>query len=535
MTVQALYYNQELDLKAKKNVTNNEFMLLNRIMCLCNDSKKSGRSFIGDPTETALCEYSLKCAIDKTVLENSFERVGEIPFDSVRKLMTTVHNVDKKCAVYTKGAVDEVLKRCTRVLVNGKILELNDAQKAKIASANEKMGAGALRVLGYAYKEISSLKTAEAFESDLIFVGMTGMIDPPRKEAKMAVSKCKTAGIRPIMITGDHKHTAIAIAKQIGIADENSAVLTGAEIDNMNDAQFDEILDTVSVFARVSPENKVRIVEGFKKRGKIVAMTGDGVNDAPSIKKADIGVGMGITGTDVTKEVADLIVTDDNFATIIVAVEEGRKIYTNIQKTVQFLFSANLGELASIFIATIFFPQIIFLLPVQILFVNLISDTFPAIALGLEPAEKDIMKSKPRNAKANLFSNGVGTKIVVMGLIQSVLVLACFMIGNFGFGSAEVAMSMVFYSLNLVQFFYFASMRSNSSVFKNSIFKNKWAVGAVAFGVGVCLLIALTPLHTFLKLVSLSLAQWAIILGCCVLIFILSELVKIIINKKQNK
>ena len=535
MTVQALFYNMDLDMKAKKNVTTEEYILLNKIMCLCNDSKKTGNSFIGDPTETALCDYSLKCGIDKTILDTQFERIGEIPFDSIRKLMTTVHadTLNKKCIVYTKGAVDEVIKKCSHVLINGQKHKLTNEFIAKINSANNKMGDNALRVLGYAFKEIPSIRNDTGFENDLVFVGMTGMIDPPRKEAKLAVSKCKTAGIRPIMITGDHKHTAIAIAREIGIALDNNEVITGSEIDKLNDEQFDAVLDKISVFARVSPENKVRIVEGFKKRGKIVAMTGDGVNDAPSIKKADIGVGMGITGTDVTKEVADLIVTDDNFATIIVAVEEGRKIYANIQKTVQFLFSANLGELTAIFIATIFFPQIIFLLPVQILFVNLISDTFPAIALGLEPAEKNIMQARPRNSKANLFSNGVGVKIVVMGLLQSSLVLACFLIGVFGFKSEEVAMSMAFYSLNLIQFFYFLSIRSNNFVFKNPLRSNKWAVGAFAFGVGICLLIALTPIHTFLKLVSLSFAQWSIILGFCLLMFALSELVKYIVHRKR--
>ena len=536
MTVQALYYDGMLDLKAKKNSGNSSFDMLNRIMCLCNDSKKSGKAYVGDPTETALCEYSSKCGVEKQGLDAHFERVGEIPFDSVRKMMTTVHSHDKKCLVFTKGAVDEVLKRCSYVEIDGQKLAMTSEHKNQIARANEKMGAEALRVLGYAYKEISSPKQETPLESELIFVGLTGMIDPPRKEAKMAVSKCKTAGIRPIMITGDHKHTAIAIAKQIGIATQDSQVLTGAEIDALNDEQFDKILDTVSVFARVSPENKVRIVEGFKKRGKIVAMTGDGVNDAPSIKKADIGVGMGITGTDVTKEVADLIVTDDNFATIVLAVEEGRKIYTNIQKTVQFLFSANLGELGSIFIATIFFPQIIFLLPVQILFVNLISDTFPAIALGLEPAEKNIMKSKPREAKANLFSNGVGLKIVVMGLVQSAVVLACFMIGNFAFGSEQVAMSMAFYSLNIVQFFYFLSIRTNGSAFKNPLSQNKWALASIFTGFGICALIALTPLHTFLRLTSLSLVQWLILISLSALVFFVSEFVKFIVHRKnENK
>ncbi|MDD3862517.1 MAG: cation-translocating P-type ATPase [Clostridia bacterium] len=533
MTIQALYYNDELDLKAKKNIAIDEFVLLNKAMCLCNDSMKNKGKFVGDPTETALSDYAFKCGLDKTTLDTQYERIGEIPFDSIRKLMTTVHIYDKNYFVYTKGAVDEVLKKCSYVQINGKQVKMTDAIKRKIAIANKSMGDGALRVLGFAYKQIPSFETDIPLESELIFIGLAGMIDPPRKEAKYAVSKCKVAGIRTIMITGDHKHTAVAVAKEIGIIEDENEVMTGAEIDKLNDADFQKVVKTVSVFARVSPENKVRIVEALKQCGKIVAMTGDGVNDAPSIKKANIGVGMGITGTDVTKEVADLIVTDDNFATIVVAVEEGRKIYTNIQKTVQFLFSANLGEITSIFLATLLFPQTIFLLPVQILFVNLISDSFPAIALGLEPAEKDIMKAKPRSSKTNLFSNGVGKMIVIMGLCQSAVVLACFLIGRFNFGSDEIAMSMAFYSLNIVQLFYFMSVRTKDSAFKNHLFKNKWAVAAILSSFGIIMLIALTPLHTFLRLVSLDLIHWIIIFTLSISIFFVSEVVKRIIHKKH--
>lgn len=534
MTLQALFYNNELDLKAKNNLTVEEFVLLNKAMCLCNDSKKSHGVYVGDPTETALCEYSSKHKIEKPALDQQFERIGEIPFDSIRKLMTTVHYNDRNnFIVFTKGAVDEVLKKCTHVRINGEELALTEILKEKIVNANKKMGGDALRVLGFAYKKITEYKPDMTLEDNLVFIGMAGMIDPPRKEAFLAVSKCKTAGIRTIMITGDHKHTAVAIAKQIGIIENEKEVITGTEIDKMNDAEFDKVIDTISVFARVSPENKVRIVDSFKRKGKIVAMTGDGVNDAPSIKKADIGVGMGITGTDVTKEVADLIITDDNFATIVIAVEEGRKIYTNIQKTVQFLFSANLSEILSIFLATLFFPEIIFLLPVQILFVNLITDTFPAIALGLEPAEENMMKSKPRKAKSNLFSNGVGKMIIVMGIVQSIIVLACFLIGKFTFGADEIAMSMAFYSLNIVQIFYFLSIRTKRSPFKNHLFKSKWAVISMITTLAVLLIIAITPLHIYLRLVSLSIIEWAIIIILSMFVFFISEFVKKIVNSRH--
>ncbi|MDD4815968.1 MAG: cation-translocating P-type ATPase [Clostridia bacterium] len=534
MKIQALFYNNNLDLKAKPNISNNEFLFLSNAMLLCNNTSKSEEKFIGDPTEIALCEYTKSFGLEKEFVDKEFERIAEIPFDSNRKLMTTVHYFHQSCVVYTKGAVDELLKQCTSILINGKKLELNSYFKDVILTANNKMGSNALRVLGFAYKEILPRNNDSNFENNLTFVGLAGMIDPPRKEVKKAIEKCKTAGIRPIMITGDHKNTAIAIAKQIGLAINDNEVITGAEIDKMNDEQFNKILFKVSVFARVSPENKVRIVEGYKKQGKIVAMTGDGVNDAPSIKRANIGVGMGITGTDVTKDVADLIVTDDNFATIIIAIEEGRKIYSNIQKTVQFLFSANLAEITAIFLGTILFPAIIFLNPVQILFVNLISDTLPAIALGLEPAEKNIMATKPRSKKANLFSNGVGHSIIIMGLFQGIIMLTCFLLGNFVFGGEKVAMSMAFYALNIIQFFYFISMRAKGSVFKNNIFKNKWAVFAVLFCFGIMAIIALTPIHIYLGLVSLGLLQWLVIFLSCILTLFASEFIKITLTKKYD-
>ena len=529
MTITALYYdgNTELSPDASDRI---EYKLCTEIMTLCNDSKKNKNKFVGDPTETALCDYALKNGFNKSKEEKLIPRVFEIPFDSVRKMHTTVHKKEDGLIQYTKGAPDIVLNRCTKIMTGGRVCELSTEKKNEIISANKKMGGNALRVLALAYKKLRSSNPKTATEEDLIFVGLVGMIDPPRPEVKDAVKKCLKAGIRPIMITGDHKHTAFAIAKDIGIAKKESEVLTGAEIDSLNDEEFLKILPKINVFARVSPENKVRIVNGLKSQGKIVAMTGDGVNDAPSIKSANIGVGMGITGTDVTKEVADIIVTDDNFATIVVAVEEGRKIYTNITKTIQFLFSANLAEIISIFVATIAFPNFIFLSPVQILFVNLITDSFPAIALGLEPAEADIMSEKPRKNGTSVFGGGMGYMVAASGIIQAELVLIGYTLG-IKFFSAEVAMSMAFYTLNLIQFFYFVSMRVKRTAFKSNIFKNKWAVIAVAFAVGLLAIIAFTPLHTFIGLTSLNLTQWLIVIGISAVIFPLTELFKVIRNR----
>lgn len=531
MTVKALFYNNFLDFDFSNQ--SDEFMKLCQIMTLCNDCKKSKKKFIGDPTETALCDFALAYGFDKPKMDKLMPRKFEIPFDSNRKMHTTVVKLPEgELIQFTKGAPDIVLEKCTKILLNGKVCNLTEAERKAVLRANTELGGKALRVLALCYKPSPSISSIT--ENDLVFVGLVGMIDPPRPEVLDAVRKCKKAGIRPIMITGDHKHTAFAIAKEINIARDLSEVMTGAEIDTLTNDELLKMLPKVNVFARVSPENKVRIVNGLKKLGKIVAMTGDGVNDAPSIKSANIGVGMGITGTDVTKEVADIIVTDDNFATIVVAVEEGRKIYANITKTIQFLFSANLAEIISIFIATIAFPTFIFLNPVQILFVNLITDSLPAIALGLEPAEPDIMSRPPRNSSKSMFADGMGSLIAFSGIIQAELVLIGYTLG-IKFYSAQVAMTIAFFSLNLIQFFYFVSMRTKRSAFKNSILKNKWAIISVLFAVLILAIIAFTPLHTFIGLCSLSPVQWLIVLGLSAMIFPLSEIFKVIRNEWSRK
>ena len=404
-------------------------------------------------------DYLVEQGLEKK-LEEQNTRIGEIPFDSIRKLMSTVNNNNGTLTQYTKGAPDLILQNCTKVMIDGGVTDLTEDIRQQIMSANKQMGDQALRVLGCAIKNlefVEEIETEDIKEQDLIFVGLVGMMDPPRKEVFDAVKKCKKAHMMPVMITGDHRGTAFAIAKEIGICDDESQVMSGVELDALSDEEYKKIINNIRVYARVSPENKVRIVKTFKELGKVVAMTGDGVNDAPSLKTADIGVGMGITGTDVTKEVADMIVTDDNFATIVVAVEEGRRIYSNILKTIGFLFAANMGEILSLFIATLLFPSLTFLLPVQILFVNLITDSMPAIALGLEPPEKDLMSQEPRKSKSTVFSNGVGIQIVTMGIFQTIAVLLAFFIGYTTSGNDLIATSMAFYTLNLVQMFYLLS------------------------------------------------------------------------------
>lgn len=501
-------------------------------LCLCNNSTLSSGKYIGDPTEVALACFAEKFKVNLVNLQQEQARLDEIPFSSKRKLMSTLCLYNGKKTVFVKGACDFLLKKCSFVMENGQIVQLSEDKKRKILDANVKMAKNALRVIALACKKVES-----GIEEDgLVFVGLAGMIDPPRKEIKKAVKKCKNAGMRTIMITGDHKETAFAIAKQIGIASSEDEVLTGSEVDALNDIQLGEKLKNVTVFARVSPENKARIVELLKKQGHIVAMTGDGVNDAPSLKKASIGIGMGITGTDVTKEVADIIVTDDNFATIVVAVEEGRKIYANIQKTVKFLFSANMGELLSLFFATIFFPSAIFLLPVQILFINLITDTLPAVALGLETPEKDLMMAPPRDAKKSLFSGGVGWSIVILGLVQTVLTIISYVIGLKLYGEST-AMSMAFFTLNIIQMFYLFSMRTNGFILRSNPFKNKVFILAIVFTFGLLALINYTPLGTLLSLERLGGEQLAIIFIVSFFMLLASELFKLghyLIQKKKK-
>lgn len=466
-------------------------------MALCSDAKydvEKGEA-VGEPTECALVNDAAKAGM--TGLDSQRPRIGEAPFDSGRKMMSVVvKDVDGDYEQFTKGAPDVVIGLCTHVYDNGQVVELTDERREQILAANKAMADQALRVLALAnrtYTEAPTDFSPEALEHDLVFCGLSGMIDPVRPEVTAAIVEAKEAGIRPVMITGDHIDTAVAIAKDLGIVKDASQAITGAELDKISDEDFKTRVTEISVYARVQPEHKARIVDAWKSLGNIVAMTGDGVNDAPSIKRADIGVGMGITGTDVTKNVADMVLADDNFATIINAVEEGRRIYDNIRKVIQFLLSANIAEVLSVFVATLIGFTIF--QPVQLLWINLITDSLPALALGMEEAEGDVMKRKPRKASDGVFAGGMGIDIAFQGVIITILVLASFFAGMyFHNGAIELSMltdgiadpegvTMAFITLSMVEIFHSFNMRSRRASIFSMKTQNKWLWGAAALAV----------------------------------------------------
>lgn len=460
---------------------------LAKAMALCSDAKLDEKNeAIGEPTECALVNYAYKNGMPKGILEKECPRIGEAPFDSMRKMMTTVHEENGQIVSFTKGAPDEVLKRCRDALVNGQIVPMTEEIKQNILTENKNMADRALRVLCAAMRHWDGRPengSPEYLEKDLCYIGLTGMIDPVRPEVKAAIEQCRSAGIRPVMITGDHKDTAVAIAMELGIIHSPSQAITGAELDEISEKDFETKVENYSVYARVQPEHKVRIVKAWKARGKITAMTGDGVNDAPSIKNADIGVGMGITGTDVTKNVADMVLADDNFATIVSAVGEGRRIYDNIRKAIQFLLASNLAEVLAIFSATIMGFTI--LKPVHLLWINLITDCFPALALGMEEAENDIMKRKPRDAKEGIFAGGVGFNVAFQGIMVTCITLAAYFIGHYmESGKWEIVnspdgMTMAFLTLSMAEIFHSFNMRSlNKSIFRIKG-QNKFLLGAM--------------------------------------------------------
>ena len=518
MTVKEIYANFE---------ENSEFFnLLLHDMTLCNNGQMGKEGYVGESTEVALLNYA---KLKGVRLEEEIPRTFENPFTSDRKMMSTQNVYHEKKILFVKGALDRVLERCSKIAICDQVVPLTEVERKKIMKMNAEMCKNALRVLAFAYKESESTE-----EEDLTFLGICGMQDPPRPEIMSAVEKCRGAGMRPVMITGDYKDTAFAIAKQIGIVHNENEVMSGEDIDKCSDEEFSKVVEKINVFARVSPAHKVRIVEALKKNGHNVAMTGDGVNDAPSMKKASIGIGMGKSGTDVTKEVADLIITDDNFATIVVAVEQGRKIYSNIQKTVKFLFSANMAEILALFFITILFPNHTFLLPVQILFINLITDSLPAIALGVEKVESGVMKEKPRSQKSGLFSNGVGVSIVVLGIIQTLLTLSAYIFGLFMYNES-VAMTMAFYTLNLIQLFYMFTARTKECCFKSNPFKNKFFSLALGAGLGLLILIATTGFKDLLKLSSLDASCWIIVLLLSISIIFIGEIYKVAENRIKSR
>ena len=442
--------------------------LLATAMSLCSDAEEDDTgAAVGEPTECALVNYAHGLGLGKPALKAAEPRVGEAPFDSMRKMMSTVHKTDKGIVQYTKGAPDEVLKLCTHYIENGKAVPMTDAKRQEILAANKAMADRALRVLAASerlWDAVPADCSPANLEKDLAFIGLTGMIDPVRPEVKAAIEECRGAGIRPIMITGDHIDTAMAIARELGILTDDTRAITGSQLNEMSDDEFDKEYMNISVYARVQPEHKTRIVNAWRKHGNVTAMTGDGVNDAPSIKSADIGVGMGITGTDVTKNVADMVLADDNFATIVGAVEEGRRIYDNIRKAIQFLLGSNMSEVISIFVATLMGFTI--LQPVHLLWINLVTDCFPALALGMERAEADIMKRRPRDAKAGVFAGGMGFDIAYQGLVVSALTLASYFIGHYiesgvwTITNSADGTTMAFVTMSMAEIFHSFNMRS---------------------------------------------------------------------------
>lgn len=522
-------------------------LLLARAMALCSDAEldEEAGAAVGEPTECALVNYADSLGSRKPQLKEEFPRIGEIPFDSGRKMMSTLHSSAGKTVQYTKGAPDELMKRCSSVLTENGVLPLDDNKRAEIAAANKKMADNALRVLAAAYAEYPSLPetvTSEALEKDLIFIGLCGMIDPVRPEVKAAVEECKEASIRVVMITGDHIDTAVAIAKDLGIIKNADEAIMGAELDRFTDEELDRVIEKYSVYARVQPEHKVRIVEAWKRRGAVTAMTGDGVNDAPSIKAADIGIGMGITGTDVTKNVADMILADDNFATIVSAVEEGRKIYANIRKAIQFLLSSNLSEVISIFTATMLGFTI--LRPVHLLWINLITDSLPALALGMEHGERNSMKQKPRDSKDGIFAGGVGFDIFYQGALVSLLTLTAYFVGQFiEFGAldftnchSEHGVTMAFLTMSMAEIFHSFNMRSlRSSVFTIKKQNNMlWASGAIALLLTTAV-IEIPALANAFKFTPIGLKEYAIALGLSVAVIPIVEIVKLIERAVSKK
>ena len=511
--------------------------LLEIAMALCSDAEldRDTNEAVGEPTECALVNDANKNGLPKTQLKKDYPRVGEAPFDSMRKMMSTVHQTqDGSVIQFTKGAPDEVLKRCTRAYIGGQEVPMTEEIRRDILNSNKAMADKALRVLCGSMRKWEAVPadcSPENLEQDLTYLGLSGMIDPVRPEVKAAIVECRQAGIRPIMITGDHKDTAVAIAMELGIIKDASQAITGAQLNEMSDEEFNKNIENYSVYARVQPEHKVRIVNGWKAKGMITAMTGDGVNDAPSIKSADIGVGMGITGTDVTKNVADMVLADDNFATIVSAVEEGRRIYANIRKAIQFLLASNLAEVLSIFFATLIGFTI--LQPVHLLWINLITDCFPALALGMEKSEADIMKRKPRDPKEGIFAGGMGFDVFFQGFIVTVLVMTSYLIGHYyesgvlEFVDSADGTTMAFLTLSMVEIFHSLNMRSR----RGSIFKmethNKFLYGAMIASLVLTTAVIEVPfLAAAFEFTPIDLPEYAIALGLAVLIIPIMEIVK---------
>ena len=518
--------------------------LLAQAMALCNDAEIDAQDQVtGEATEAALVAYAQKLGLDKRTLKKELERCGEAPFDSSRKMMSTVHRTNTGYIQYTKGAPDVIVQKCAYYLKDGKAVPMTEEYAKEIMSANKEMADRALRVLACAQRVWETQPqeyTASYLEQSLCFVGLCGMIDPIRPEVKDAIAQCRQAGIRPIMITGDHIDTAVAIAKELGILRDGAQAVSGMQLDDMDDATFAQNFQNISVYARVQPEHKTRIVNAWKNAGYVTAMTGDGVNDAPSIKAADIGVGMGITGTDVTKNVADMVLADDNFATIVGAVEEGRRIYDNIRKSIQFLLGSNLSEVLSIFISTMLGFTV--LLPVHLLWINLVTDCFPALALGMEKAERDVMRRKPRKSDAGIFSGGMGFDVAYQGMIVTILVLVSYFVGHFmqmgnwHLGDSTHGMTMAFLTMSMAEIFHSLNMRSQrQSIFTLST-QNKFLYGAAILSLLATTVVCEVPfLAQAFDFETVEWQEYLVAAALGVLVIPIVELVKLVQRHSKKR
>ena len=520
MTVRALY-------------SDNDELLL-KLGSMCTDCEIERNSAKGEPTEVAIVNKALEKGINKNDLYNENKKVSEIPFDSNRKLMTTVHKNNDKYISITKGAPDILIKKCNKIYINGKIQELSITEKRKIEGKNIEMANNALRVIAVGYKENEYLNKEDNLEKDLIFVGLIGMIDPPREGVKKAVKTCKKAGIKTVMITGDHIATAKAIARELGILEMGDKAITGAELDEISDKDLTDNIVAYSVFARVTPEHKVRIVKAWQKTGAVVAMTGDGVNDSPALKNADIGIAMGKGGTDVAKNASDMILVDDNFVTIVEAIKQGRNIYDNIKKAIHFLIATNIGEITTIFMGLVLGMEAP-LLAIHLLWINLVTDSFPAIALGLEKEEIGIMERKPRDSKKSLFSDGLWGKIITEGIMLGALNLVIFSLGTNLYG-LEVGRTMAFISLGLLELVHSFNVKSEESIFKDSIFENKFLIGSFILGALMQTIIVLIPsLANIFELKPLNNMQWFYTIGISLLPIPVIELQKKVNSMREWK
>ena len=537
----------EVSIDPERKAYSTEAQLLAKAMILCSDATYENCDGTGDPTEIALLHFGDDLGVDRKILMDKNRRIGELAFESERKLMSTLEDDNGRLRVFTKGAIDNLIAKCSRVREDGEIVNLTDQHRKKYSDATEALSVRALRTLAAAYKPVDSVIEPSEMEKDLILIGMVGMIDPPREEVKYSIEKAKQAGITTIMITGDHKNTAFAIAKDLGIADDPGQTITGDEIHRRSEQELSENISMYRVFARVSPEHKVRIVKAFKSKGNVVSMTGDGVNDAPSLQTADIGVAMGVTGTDVAKNAADMVLTDDNFATIIAAIEQGRNIYSNIKKSVIFLLASNMGEVV-VMVVCISLGLPTPLIATQLLWINLLTDTLPAVALGMDPGDPDVMTLKPRSPKEGFFSEGAGLQVIVGGLLIGLLTTFAFWHGYQANGYSprdtnvpaeitEYARTMAFMTIISCQLFYSMSFRNHAkSIFTIGIFSNVYLIGAIVLGFALQLFVLGVPfMRNAFKLQMLSLEGWINVFALGLIPLALNEIAKIFVRASRRR